>query len=128
MKESTFKIIVLALLVVVFTAVVITARWADQPGYDRISCPSQYPDEASSQSQSPQQQTGDISTRVDAGWAGSEAESAISWTDLNGYSRDKVQQPDSSAIKPASRPDEEPDNGGEAPDNREDTYGSDDVE
>ena len=81
MKESTFKIVVLSLLLVVFTAVVITARWADESDYDQISCPSQDPDDTSSQEQSPQHQTGDLSARADAGWAESEAGSAVTWTD-----------------------------------------------
>jgi len=127
MKESTFKIVVLALLVVVFTAVVITARWADQSNYNQISCPSPYPDEASSQDLSDQRQTGDLSAREDTDRAESEAGSAVSWTDLNGYSREKVQQPVDSARQAANR-NEEPDDGAEPPDDSKDTYGADDVE
>lgn len=128
MKESTFKIVVLALLVVVFTAVVITARWADQSDYDHISCPSPYPNETSSQERSARHQTGDLSARADADRIEYEDTSAISWTDLNGYGRDKVQQQAGSAKRAGNSLSEEQDNGGEPPDDSKVTYGADDVE
>ena len=59
--------------------------------------------------------------------AESEAGSAVSWTDLNGYSREKVQQPVDSARQAANR-NEDPDDGAELPDDSKDTYGADDVE
>ena len=128
MKESAFKIVVLALLLAVFTAVAITARWVDKSDYDRISCPSKDPDKNLSQDHSSRHQTGNVSARADAGGAESEATSAVAWTDLNGYSRDKVQQQGGSAERRANRLSEEPDDGGEPPDDNKDTYGSDDVE
>jgi len=122
MKDSTFKIIVLALLLVVFAAVVITARWADESDYDHISCPT------SAITSPPQQPTGGLNTRAEAGRAESKATLAVSWTDLNGYNVDEAQQQDRSGKHLTKRLAEEPDDGGEPPDNSKYTYGNDDVE
>ncbi len=125
MKDSSLKIVVLALLLVVFTAVVITARWADESDYDHMSCPT---GEVSSQDYSPQHQTSSLNTRAEAGKAEPEATSAVSWTDLNGYNLDEIQQQDRPGRHAAKRPSEEPDDGGEPPDKSKYTYGNDNVE
>ena len=122
MKDSTFKIMVLALLLVVFTAVVITAKWADESDYDHISCPT---GQVTSQGHSPGQQD---NMRVETGRTRSQAESAVSWSDLNGYNVGKAQDQDSPGKQVTERLNEQPDDGSEPPDNSKYVYGDNNVE
>lgn len=128
MKDSVFKIVVLALLVVVFAAVVITAKWAGQPDYDHISCPTKDLGEASLNAPSARHQADDLDFGTDTGNVEPEATSAVSWSDLNGYGRDSVQQQVGSAGQVAEHPGEKPNDGAEPPDNSKRTYGNDNVE
>lgn len=86
------------------------------------------PVETSYQEPSVRYDAGQLGVAANGGQTKPEATSVVSWTDLNGYGRDKIQQQDDAPKHAASRLGEEPDDGGEPPDNRKDTYGSADVE
>ncbi len=118
MKDSVLKIAVLAMLVIVFAAVAITARWMDDSDYDHISRPSQGSDEVSSETNSSQQQPG--------AWDdGSETEFSTLWATRPGGIAEERRAQDRSIAKRRSdwrsnHPEEELDDGGEPPDERQD--------
>ncbi len=117
MKDSVLKIAVLAVLVTVFTAVAITARWMDNSDYDHISRTSQGSDEVSSGVNSSQQQAGTWDT-------GSRAEFSTVWVSRPASEEEQKPQEPSIAQRRsdwrANHPEEELDDGGEPPDERED--------
>ena len=129
MKDSVLKIAALALLIVVFAAVVITARWTDDSACSHVNQPTRITCEIATKSGPTQSQTSHLNTQADAGdnWA------KIRPVDTQGdHLGSNVDDPEHrqnrSAKKLASRPEEEPDEGAEPPDNSKDTYGKDDVE
>ncbi|UCF17152.1 MAG: hypothetical protein JSW59_06765 [Phycisphaerales bacterium] len=125
MKDSSLKFAALALLIVVFAAVAITARWADDSTCSYVNQPTQDTCETATKSDTPSP----LNTQVDPGATWAEIASADTRIDRHGSNVDAPQQQwDRSAKKLVSRPDEEQDDGGEPPDNSKHTYGKDDVE
>ena len=118
MKDSVLKFAVLAVLVIVFAAVAITARWMDDSDYDQISRPSQGSDEVSFETNSSQQQAGTWDT-------GSKTEFSTVWAARSGSSAEERESQERSTAERRSdwrsnHPSEELDDGGEPPDERED--------
>ncbi len=132
MKDSVLKWAALALLIVVFAAVAITARWADNSACSNVKMPAQVTCEIATKSDNAQHQTSRGDTQRDTGdnWAG--ITSAGTRNDhLGSTVEDWEQQEGHTAEKPASQPEEEPDDGAEQPDdndNNKDSYGKADVE
>ena len=127
MKDSVLKFAALALLIVVFAAVVITARWTDDSACSHVNQPAQVTCEIATKSGPTQSQTSPVNTQVNVGdWA--KIASVDTRANRFGSNIDDPEHRDRSAARPVSRHEEEPDEGAEPPDNSEDTYGKDDVE
>lgn len=130
MKTNDFvlKIFVLVLLLIVFTAVVITSRWTDESYYANISCQDQDSFKTSSQDHSLRHQTGDFSMSTDSGMGKSEVTSSVTRTELSSHKLNEEQQQVNVTERRVNRLDEEPDEGAEPPDDSKSTYGNEDVE
>jgi hypothetical protein len=132
MKDSVLKFVALALLIVVFATVVITARWADNSTCDKVNKPAQATCEIALKSNPIKYQTTHVNTQVDTGdnWARI-ASAGMRNDNLGSTVEDREQQQGHSTQERASQPEEEPDDGAEPPDDNEDnkdSYGKADVE
>jgi hypothetical protein len=128
MKDSTLKVVVLVVLLVVFAAVVITSRWVDEPTYAQISCPSGNPDEIASQGSSTQHQASRVDTQADTGQTEPEMAFAPARPGRPDDNLDETEQQAGPLNNRSARLTEEPDDGAEPPDDKEDTSGTKNVE
>ena len=128
MKDSVLKYAALALLIVVFAAVVITARWVDDSECSYVNQPTQVTCEIATKSGPNQSQTSHVNAQVYVGDNWPKIASADARPDRLGNNIDNPEHWDRSVARPASRSEEEPDEGAEPPDDNKDTYGTDDVE
>ena len=125
MNASTMKIVVLVVLSMVFCVVALTARWTEKSAYDHIKHPNKASAECSSQTGgAPQKQGSRADVQAHTAEIESEPALAVAWAEQS----DQQEQQASPAQRPLIHLLEDPDDSGEPPDNREDTYGDDDVE
>jgi hypothetical protein len=119
------KIAVLVVLSMVFCAVALTARWSGKSAYDHIKHPDKASAEVSSQTcNASRQQTSQPNVQADTEQIESDTELAVAWAEQS----DQKERQDSPAQRPLNHLLEDPDDSGEPPDNRKDTYGDNDVE
>ncbi len=123
MKDSVLKIAALAMMVIVFAAVAITARWIGDSDYDHISRPCQGSDEVSSGASSCQASR--VSTEAGTWDAVSRSELSTVWAAGHDSSSDDQKQSYRSTAERraawrSNHPKKEHNDGGEPPDGRED--------
>lgn len=128
MRHSVLKTTALALLLVVFVAVVITARWADKPAhYPQVSQEIPAADARSAQDHSALPQTG-LSHRADLSQPQVADAFAAAWSGRADSGLIGSKNQDRSIANRTDRLGEDADKGGEPPDNSNYVYGDDDVE
>lgn len=126
MKDSVLKITALAMLLIVFIAVVITSGWSDEPAYDHISQPGEVTGEGTSKSSSPPQRLNYINEQAKFGAGVSEIKFSFGRAGRPGDNLN-VSPADSMDTRPGYLR-EDSEEGNEPPDTIKPEYGSDDVE